>query len=84
MPGMKVDSSKHEYSSKLNGIFFKTCLSRMLECNATVIWILFASFSPCEDTSMGSQDDAPLTKICVHYMNISNRRMSDITRRVRI
>ena len=78
MPGMKVDLSKHEGSAQLNGIFLPTGLRGMVEGkDYRVLDIVFPFVFGYADIWLGSQDEAPLTRIHVFYTDLVNRLMSN-------
>lgn len=71
MPGLKLDFSKHDGSSQLNGILLQTGLRGMLEGNDCSALELFFSFVfPYVDTWMGYKDGSLLTQIHVRYAEI--------------
>ena len=78
MPGVKVDFSKHEGSSQLNGIFVQDGLRGMLEGkDYRTLDMFFPFIFGYVDSWLGYAEDAPLTKIHVMYTDLVNRLMSN-------
>lgn len=77
-PGLRVDFSKHEGSSQLNGIFVQDGLRGMLEGkDYRTLDCFFPFIFAYVDSWLGYSEEAPLTKIHVLYTDLVNRLMSD-------
>lgn len=78
MPGVKVDFSKHEGSSQLNGIFVQDGLRGMLEGkDYRTLDMSFPFIFGYVGTWLGYYEDASLTRVHVMYTDLVNRVMSD-------
>lgn len=81
MPEMKVDFSKHEFSSKLNGILLPTVLRRMLDGKVYSFLDIVFPFDFCFFAMLKLgwrlQYGAPLTHIQVLYSSIVSQLLSN-------
>ena len=78
MPGTRIDFSKKEASSQLNGFYTSTGLRGMLEGkDFKALDFVFPFIFAYVDTWLGYEDSAPLTKLHVSYTSLTNQIMSD-------
>ena len=78
MPGTRVDFSKKEGSSQLNGIYMTRGLRGMLEGkDYRALDVMFPFVFGYVDCWLGTSAEASLTKIHVSYTDLVNRLMTD-------